>query len=118
MKINRDSWHYKLVHFGSFEHINTSLCFYFWCVIGKLIMFSIGLSLIGLFIYGIITEPEVRFVIVVVSFVIACFFLPVFAIHTLRYKLHIKTELPKENLIVEFIKAKKAKLCPLIKFVN
>ena len=115
--VNRESWHFKLVS-GFFDRIDWSssnLCKYFWQVVWSIIMI--------LLVIGVVASVIVVFIInwTITLTVIGCstfIWLPIVAIVYFR-KLGINTEIknPKQlNLLSEYLKAKKEKICPVIKF--
>lgn len=144
MNINKSSWHYRLNN-KMFDTIPTSLCPYFWKTVLALVLISgmstlfifaltgIGLSILKAF--GItsglvlITSPLIGFVFAVIAIVIIVgfFFLCDHMKSSMRRKkwqrdakkLEEKANGEyKESLIISFLKAKKEKFCPSLKFVD
>lgn len=121
MKINTKSWHYRLKSriLGRFI-MHQNLCAYFWgCVLSILlpaILVSLILFLVVFFIYIMFTEPGFINICLIVLSVIGCFALPPIGIYWFRRKTIKQYLVPGEEVVVEFIKAKKSKLCPLIEY--
>lgn len=142
MKVNKNSWHYKLLtenfcFISGWEewHISNSLCLYFWQVMFRLVS-GLGLGLIatsplvfwGTLLLGLHPSDLVFFGRLLVGLgIFVTFALTavgalasiVYAGEFIRDKLPRKEYKEKEsNLFVEYIKAKKNKLCPIIEFVE
>ena len=118
MKIKRSSWHYKLNHLEGYERSYDSLCLYFW----KLVFKIVALLLFAVFFvacaFKLITSPFIIPILIIFLFFMLSTVLPLIAITSLREKLGKSPELPKENIIIEFVRAKKEKICPLIEYVD
>ncbi len=115
MKINKDSWHCRFV--TSFNHSETpkTLCSYFWTFV-----FAIGtcmaLSLIAIVIVGFFTSPiwELFFPNVsdqAYTFPALCIEGGIGAVCLISY---LKNKSSIVRVMVEYIKAVKNKVCPLI----
>ena len=120
MKIKRNSWHYKVRNWGSYEKRHDSLCVYFWCVVGSIAFWvTITTIAIGVMIALCILlfEPQVTHIWIAILFVGLSAFLPWYTITQLRQK-YQSPQLPGENILVEYIKTKKAKICPIIEYVD
>ncbi|QMV28947.1 hypothetical protein AP1_0240 [Aeromonas phage AP1] len=144
MNINKSSWHYRLLN-SLFDKIPTSLCPYFWKTVWALVMASglttlfisamasIGLSVLKVF--GI-TSGLVLVTSPLIGAVLIAIFVAIFVGVAILYD-HVKSSARikkwkrdakkleekangeyKESLIVSFLKAKKEKLCPSLKFVD
>lgn len=139
MKISKNSWHFKLVrHFDrweahSIEQYGTSLCPYFWKVVGYLTLITAltSLALLVLTIYGfplinmVFPDPEMLNTSILVWIVTLCFVTMCVVAYGLEqgYKKwknrSRKAKVQKEpGLVRSFIQAKKDKFCPTIKVVE
>ena len=119
MKIKRNSWHYKISNLlVDFEKHNDTLCLYFWRLIGTIVLIIFGTGLISTMIYSYFTSAFFASTSIMLVFIISCFILPAIAIYFLRVKLGKSPEITGETIVIEFIKAKKNKICPLIKYTN
>lgn len=155
MKVNKNSWHYKLMDSWDYSVINrldcgfnVTLCQYFWNVVGAIlqsigfvilcgvvvamglvVLFGTVIAPINFFLTGFFGVPElgpngVSFVCLVLFWVA----LPIIAGVEEYMRGNIKgipdwmrstskeivKKEKKPNLAWEYIKAKKAKICPLI----
>ena len=119
MKVKRTAWHYKVRHFGrDFVPYNDNLCRYFWGVVGTLGLASfVGFCLIG-FMYMYLTNVFVVSTTIMIIFVLSSFILPLLTIHCLRKKFGKSPEMPYGNIFIEYMRAKKRKVCPLIEYVD
>ena len=97
MKINTNSWHYRLVSLYDFHP--RSLCTYFWTVAavcaltGVLVLMTIALSPILAVVLGI-------------------------ALLSIRWQSN-RSNIPREDgLVVAYLRARKRKICPLITYVR
>ena len=117
MEIKRTSWHYKISNLGGFERMHDNLCSYFWRVIGKLVLFLVIIFILGFLIFVYCTSPFIVANTIMLLFIISISVLPPLAIYYLRKKVGKSPEIPYENIAIEYIKAKKRKICPLIKYV-
>jgi len=119
MKIKRSSWHYKISNFGTaYESEHDSLCWYFWRAVAKTIfIFTVTIWLsTTLFFY--FTSPQFISTTIMILFMISCIIVPSLAIHYLRKLLGKSPEIPGSNILIEYLKAKKAKICPLIEYID
>jgi hypothetical protein len=127
MKIRKDSWHYKLYEKSYSEHrfpaSNTNLCKYFWRVIGGTIYLAFCIAvicavLIGLgFLFYEHTLISVSVVAVGVAIVGLCVLYTYISDRAdLRHALGYQE--PEPGLLRSYVRAKKAKVCPLINFVE
>ena len=131
MKVKKSSWHYKLnenMQSTYIEHSGHNLCRYFWMTVGSMCKVCIGCSLIALLfvLIGAISKGiwlgiasyclnDVVLQIISWLFLTSVIITPSAAIYYLRRR-DISTEIPTPNILVEFIKAKKNKYCPMIDF--
>lgn len=147
MKVNKNSWHYRLLTGEIFGieglnswNVSNSLCVYFWQVVfvllwkGVALFFLIPFVINGfliqpvIFIFGwittgIIVKGDIGLTILIMeSVVITCFVIVCagLSLHTfLKNKTDLSEDVEKEpNIFVEYVKAKKNKLCPMIEFVE
>lgn len=154
MKVNKNSWHYKLMDYWDYKIIdqllygnNVTLCKYFWNTIGAILqsvgfvlMICTAIALLSLCFFGIIVAPinylltayfgvpELCEGLGVVTIFLFWVILPIIAGFEEYMRGNIKgipdwmRSTPKEevvvtkspNLVWEYLKAKKAKVCPLI----
>ena len=116
MKIKRNSWHYKISNLLSdYEKDNDNLCIYFWRGVSKIaILFILGF-LFGTFLFKLFTD--IPFMIMTLFLLSSCM-IPISAISYIRKKLRKSPEIPYENILVEYVKARKDKVCPLIEYVD
>lgn len=146
MKLSKNSWHYKLnKHVSNNYYIPPkSLCLYFWQTVGKMLALVValgGVCLIGLGflsiilflqtgITGWVIWPEIIFELGAVLTAVILFLsmmggviatteghMKVFPewMKITRFKKHEQVE-KKPSLVVEYIKAKKEKVCPYIEW--
>jgi len=127
MKISRNSWHYKLRHWGSSirRYESPTLCHYFWWLTLKIVV-AVGLAFflgaLGMvFIYSIIDFFKSPFFIsnsIAVVTIVLMVVLPLLTILFIREKLGRPIKTPGSSILTEYIKAKKNKLCPLIEYCD
>ena len=120
MKVKRDSWHCKISNWGNRfpNQVSDNLCLYFWRMIFKICFvafYIIALTALG---YLFCTDFAFRFIWMVILYCGFSIFVSWFAIHYLRFKLGKSPEIPGGNIVIEYIKAKKAKICPLIEYTD
>lgn len=154
MKVNKNSWHYKLMDYWDYKVIdqllygnNVTLCKYFWNVVGAILqsvgfaaMIVVAIVLFLALVFGIVIAPinylltayfgvpELMEGLGVVTIFIFWVFLPLAGgveeymrgnikgipdWMRFSHKEVVKKE-KKPNLAWEYIKAKKAKVCPFI----
>ena len=96
MEISSRSWHYRLVKWLDKNYQPSNLCGYFWQVVLSLFVGAMFIPALPLIVTG----------------------LGIWTAYTYSYKKvfphHKPSESEEPSLIVEFIKAKKRRLCPLI----
>lgn len=117
MEIKRSSWHCKISNLGSFEKSGDNLCCYFWRLVGKVALIFVTVFLICFLIYTYFTHSLWISTTIMLLFLVSSIALPSFAIHFIRKKLNKSPEMPYGNIVVEYITAKKRKVCPLIEYI-
>lgn len=140
MKVNKNSWHYKVLSekfcfMGGWDewNISSSLCVYFWQVVFRLFTgVGLGLLVLSPFFSWTLIILDLTFSSILGALLTVMGLLVTFAapfLGTLFVVVcvgeFIKNKLPRReykekepNLIVEYIKAKKNKVCPIIEFVE
>ncbi len=118
MKIKRSSWHYKLNQIGENHEWGTNLCSYFWNVVFRVFLCIVIPFFFCTLGYLYFTNTQVIPTTIILLFIFLSIGLPWFAIYKLRVWNGEPYKFPNENLFFEFIKAKKAKMCPLIKYID
>ena len=123
VKVKRSSWHYKISHVGdTIESGIDNLCFYFWRLVWKLILVLSAIiivpSMCYIVIYTYITSHFIISNSIMMIFIISCATLPPVVIYFIRIKIGEPLKTQGENIVFEFIKAKKNKICPLIEYVD
>ena len=147
MKVHKNSWHYRLLTGDIFGiqgvnswNVSSSLCLYFWQVVFMLLWKGVALffltpfvinsllilplvSTLGLITTGVIVQGDTGLTVLVMELIVIIVFVIVLAGLSLYTFLKDKTDLADvvekdPNLFVEYIKAKKNKLCPIIEFVE
>lgn len=135
MEINEKSWHFRLVKFTSYQSARNirdyggTLCEYFWLVVFAIFLNIVkatgALFLAWLFIYNPVSyiwAPDDSKLLLV--FMWAFFFAAsgiVFASIFIRDKLQSRTPINKvkqPSIVIEYLRAKKQKFCPVIKIVK
>lgn len=127
MKINRKSWHYRLQR-RMWNTIPNNLCSYFWKLIWSLIVTSTALTVMAVFILGIV-YPLVSYwfsneywkSLSIATWMITLTIATIVGSDELKlyYRDKRANEPVKEpSVFVSFVKAKKAKICPLIEFID
>jgi hypothetical protein len=123
MKIRRESWHYGLIVRFFNWYAPDNLCAYFWKLVSAIIVL-IGIPLLifailGIVIYAWVSSPQWASNTILLVFIVSGAVVPAITIHYLR-KLTggPVAEIPKDSLVVEYIKTKKRKVCPLIEYVG
>lgn len=127
MKVNKNSWHYKILteRFcfmeGWYEcYISGSLCLYFWQVMFRLFL-GVGLGLLvvsPLFSWTIILlglDPSVLGATGVLVLIMGLTATSAAIYIGMEF---IVSKEKEPNLVVEYIKSKKNKVCPIIEFVE
>ena len=124
MKIKRTSWHYKISNLGGYHEKRTdTLCWYFWRLVGKVVLIFSACLILSVLFYTYVTDPEVVFNTLVILFTFASCVLPILVIWYVRKKLGKSPTMPYGektseygNVLFEYLKAAKEKVCPLIKY--
>lgn len=117
MEIKRSSWHYKISNLGGFERGNDNLCCYFWRLVGKLVLIFAVTFIFCLGVYTYFTHDLLIANTILLLFIISSVALPLLVIHFIRQKLNKSPEMPYGNIVIEYVVAKKRKVCPLIKYI-
>ena len=81
-------------------------------------MLTFIIYVIGLLAYAYFTNPQVIPITIMFLFILSTIVIPVLVIHYIRKKKGEPITLPGENILYEFLKAKKRKVCPLIEYVD
>ena len=117
INVNKKSWHFKLVSSG-FNRVgweDSNLCKYFWQVVWFAIKFLIVVgTIIGFIVFFLIEWKMTLTIIGFSSFI----WLPIVGVSCFRMiGINIEIKNSKQlNLISEYLKEKKEKICPIIKF--
>ena len=144
MNLSKNTWHFKVVEdefcFMEGWDASRSLCLYFWQVVMRL-FFGIGLGLLAvsplvtIITYVTDTTHSAPFLIhfySFIGFIVSFFYFFVLGITIccctiegvkwVARKFPRKYKEPKEpkepSIIIEYIKAKKAKVCPMLNFTD
>lgn len=135
MEINEKSWHFRLVKFTTYQSARNisdyggTLCKYFWLVVYAIVVniFKAAgvMFLVWLFIYNPVSyiwAPDDSKLLLIFMWV-SLFVLVgiVFAIFFIRDKLRNRNRVHKvkqPNIVIEYLRAKKQKFCPVIKIVK
>lgn len=118
MKIKRSSWHSRISNLGNdYERANDNLCCYFWRFVGKLALIFVTTVIICVLIYFYFTDDFLVSNTIMLFLLVSSGALPSLAIHFIRRKLGKSPEMPYGNIVVEYIAAKKRKVCPLIEYI-
>jgi len=134
--INKESWHYKLVKFGTDKEydISNNLCIYFWQCVRGFLFGVLAIALTLLFIWGLgfaLTAPFRS--LLPHETIVACIFCVAYGLlffkvagdsvstdHWLAIdvfaKLKREEKERKPSIIKEYLKAKKQKICPTLTF--
>ena len=119
MKIKRNSWHSKISNFGKKYpgEYPDNLCKYFWRFVGKIVflLWAITITVSLIFIY--FTNPFWICTTIVILWFVLSIFLSILVIWFVRKKFGVPPEIPGENFVIEYIKAKKEKICPFIEYI-
>jgi len=123
MKVKRSSLHCRISNFGGnyprgHGRENDNLCCYFWRIVGKLVFLSIVSSWIIFILYQYFTSPQLIPNTIMVLFLISIVIVPIISIHYIRKIKGEPVKLSCENILYEFLKAKKRKVCPLIEYID
>ena len=119
MKVKRSSWHCKIINFGSyFENKHDNLCNYFWRAVLKIAVLVYLITLFTMLGYHFFTSPQLIPNTIMVIFLISIVIVPIISIHYIRKIKGEPVKLSCENILYEFLKAKKRKVCPLIEYID
>jgi len=124
MKIQKDSWHYKLYEKSYSEHrfpaSNTNLCKYFWRVLGGTILLAFQVASVSI-VLGAIGFLFYKYTLIMVSVVaVIAAIVGLYVLYTyISDRKHAPGyQEPEPGLLRSYLRAKKAKVCPLITFVE
>ncbi len=119
MKVKRTSWFSRISNLGyDWKRTNDNLCNYFWRAIGKGFGILLGTALSVCLLYSYFTHNEVISTTIMILFMIFSVGIPVLVIYFVRKNFGKSPEMPYGNIVIEYIKAKKNKICPLIEYVD
>jgi hypothetical protein len=123
MKISKESWHYRLMKWAGITDptVRTNLCSYM-----RGIFLTITIPTILIYLLLNLEQNQIfEAAIIVVIFDIAILVLLGYAILSNFYSENIKHVLfpnrikrKEPNVFIEWLKAKKQKICPMIEFTN
>jgi len=121
MKISKSSWHYRLWGRLSDEYKPPrDLCHYFWSIVSNIVlvlmMLAVILGIVGWLLYAIITMPIIGWV--VIGFICSAIVFPIIVIGGLRKLRGSPIWMPGSDVLSEFIRAKKQRVCPLIEYMD
>ncbi len=118
MKVKRTSWHYHVSTLLCNYEKNDNLCWYFWRLVFTILGLAGATAFIILAGYAYVTSLQfISTSILIVAMFLAIVLLPL-AIYFLRETIGKSPEIPCENILFEYLKAKKRKVCPLIEYIN
>ena len=124
LRISRCRWHYRLLRtFLSRDPQHKSLCRYFWSVVGTLALYAIFVVLLTvLVVAGVAWTLQHPLPVVAGVTVVALTVLIIWGVVTfVRWKRRqpARARPPKApNLTLEYIRAKKSRICPLIEWTD
>jgi hypothetical protein len=144
MNISKRSWHYRYMDWLGFNVKHTySLCIYFWKLVFALTVppaiFSFAGLLVLTFVIGVVTVPlhivgliDLQLLPKVISTALGVFgfvgwigliyfpstVLITYAYRNLKARRNSPTAPPEPNVFIEYIKAKKQKVCPIIDYTE
>lgn len=138
MNVSKNAWHYKVLMVEDQQKIQygTNLCAYFWMVVVALLMWTAGIAAAVLVISAVgicawlatyvwyfmiggafgIESFEVRNILlslVVNGILIAAWLWSIFVRARSKRKKEVRES---SNILVEYVKAKKQRICPIIEF--
>ncbi|ADQ53197.1 conserved hypothetical protein [Aeromonas phage 65] len=139
MNIKTSSWHYRFIN-SFFDTVPRSLCPYFWKVVWGLMLvtgmvllllgasFSIGVSILEFFAVNIglvamISAPFVGVFAIAIAIIVLVFIAISWGevkikLRSISKKSSRSNEKKTPSLVVSYIKARKEKICPTLKFVD
>ena len=120
MKVSRKSWHYKLRSLGSYQYSDT-LCSYFWGVVGKILICILVLMFISVYCWILYLDITFRIFSMGVVITLLALFLSITSIDFYRSKFKYKYRYDpslQNNILIDYIKAVKNKICPIIEFID
>ena len=138
MKVSSDSWHYKILMTEHQQMVRrgTSLCVYFWLVVLSMFIWTfaavasvgitaaIGMACYLVFYVWYFLVADLFFGVqsfdlqnLNLSLGIHAFMFGVWVFSVIfRFKNKIVGREPSDNLVIEYVRAKKRKVCPIIEF--
>ena len=120
MKVKRNSWHYRLNDFlwNDLRWRGKNLCRYFWMTVWSVFVVMGILLSFGSICWALYTGLNAYEAIVCLIIVVwaGSMSLPFLAVAKFRHYVGENIELKTPNILIEFIKAKKGKYCPMIDF--
>lgn len=123
MQIKRSAWHSKISNLGKDYHkSNDNLCIYFWRFVLRCICLLVGIPIaifaMWLLICSYFSNPMWPAWTILLLFFYSLVLFPALAICFVRGRLGKSPEMPYGNIVTEYIKAKKEKICPIIEYIN
>ena len=118
MEFKRSTWLYKISMLGRFESTRDNLCNVFWGLVARVMMTVLVICFMSTLGYVFYTDFWFRFASAVILYIAFSGFISWLAVHLLREKLGKSPEIPGSNIVIEYLKAKKAKICPFIEYVD
>lgn len=124
MKIRRKNWISRLSNLGrtrwEIENETDNLCIFFWRAVLKLagIVFIIVASSALIILFFM--RPDWPAVLIGILWFVSSIFIPLFTIKWLRSMNNGNPicVLDEDEVILNFIKAKKSKICPIIEYID
>ena len=127
MEIKRNSWHYWVANVyregGLWGQKTTTLCQHFWDVIRGLFIlaFAVGFffAVVPCLLYLVTFKDGVEFGILRIgylSFAVSLVAGPIIGVMCFRRFVSADTAIKTPNILAEYLKAKKEKVCPVIYF--
>lgn len=119
MKVSRSSWHYKFITYNGFNtYTTTNLCGYFWLLVWSILFYlSTRFVLAWVFVGPYISYLTGDIGYSVITIAVAIMGGVVVLGHLTDYLTNKYTQ-QEPNILLEYLKAKKKKVCPLIFFTD
>lgn len=118
MKVRRSSWHYKIRNLGVYPPDNENFCRYCRTLAFNLFIILILTTTVAEVAYKFFSDPFWISNSIMVLFGVTSVFLPMLSISFIRKRLGHPVKVPQETLIIEYLKTKKNKFCPMIEYVD
>lgn len=118
MKINRNSWHYKCAKFFLEDGVADSLCLYFWQVIGGILAF-IASGCIALGLVFVAFTPILMFffeALLPIGVAVCCVGSALLTCYLIKNWMDIIEDESFVGVTVNYLSAKKNKICPKLEF--